>query len=287
MADPVVVPAVVPAATPWHTTAGADADVTALWANKKWDTSDPGKLAVEVTKSYAAAEKIIGVPPDRVLRFPADPNSDTEAMTAIYRRLGAPTDAKEYDFPSLKGQDGKVTDTALDGMLREVATKGLLTKTQATAIAEAVVKHNTDRAAAAATEKAAALKTEHDTLAKNWGTEAPANKVIAQNAARALGMTPQEVQALEDTIGYARTMDTLRNIGTKIGEDKFVRPAGPGGAQIQTADQVKARIEELKTNKEWVARYTSGDKAALKEMTDLNRLLVGDEIEMGTRSVQF
>lgn len=274
------------AAKPWHQGV-ADPETIALWTNKKWDFTDPGKLAVEVTKSYSSAEKLIGQPPQNLLRVPTDLNTDTEAVTAVLRRLGAPTDAKEYDFPVLKGQDGKVTDTALDGTLRTSFQKLNVPKSMAAEIAAAVVKHNTDVATAKATETAAAFKVEHDTLAKNWGTEAPTNKVIAQNAAKALGMTPEEVQALENTIGYARTMETLRNIGTKIGEDKFVRPAGPGGQQIQTRDQVVQRIEELKTNKEWVTRYTSGDKAAFKEMNDLTKLLVGDEIEAGTRSVQF
>ena len=136
-----------------------------------------------------------------------------------------------------------------------------------------------DVQAAKDAEHVANLKTEQETLAKNWGIHAPANKVIAQNAALALGMTKEDVDALETVVGYARTMELLRNIGTKIGEAKFIRPDGPGGQNIVSREQATARIKELQSDAVWRKAYLDGDKAKLREMTDLTKISVGDDIE--------
>ncbi len=160
MTDTTVIPPVVPTTPAWH--AGIDPEVTTLWTNKKWDATDPAKLAVAVTQSYAQAEKIIGAHPDSIIRLPANPLTDTTAMQAIWRRLGAPNEAKEYDFPALKDKDGKVTDASLDGVLRENFLKLNVPKSTATEIAATMVKINNDKAIAAATEKAAALATEKE-----------------------------------------------------------------------------------------------------------------------------
>lgn len=279
MADPVVVVPPVVVDVPWHQGI-ADAETVGHWQNKGWDVTDPKKIAVEASKAYREAEKLIGVPTAQVLRLPVDPAKDPDGMKAVWQRLGAPSDAKEYDLPAFKDKDGKVVNAALDDAIRGALFRMNVPKQMAGELASAIAKHNIDVETAKASETAAALKTEQEALAKNWGANAPANKVIAQNAAAALGMTPAEVDALEKTIGYARTMETLRNIGTKIGEDKFIRPPGPnGGTGIATREQAQARITELKSDKAWNTRYLDGDKAALREMTDLTKLVVGDDIE--------
>ena len=48
---------------------------------------------------YREAEKLIGAPASQLLRLPADPSKDMDGMKAVWQRLGAPSDAKEYDFP--------------------------------------------------------------------------------------------------------------------------------------------------------------------------------------------
>ena len=95
--------------------------------------------------------------------------------------------------------------------------------------------------------------------------------VVAQNAAKALGIAPEEVNALEKIKGYAATMEMLRNIGSKIGEDKFiVSPQGSGGTMSK--DQAQARIAELMSDKAWTTRYTGGDKTAFREYQDLLKI---------------
>jgi len=263
--------------TPWHT--GVDAETLGLWQNKGYDLTSPMKVASELTKAYRAAETKLGAPADELVRFPKNPAADTDGMKPIWERLGAPKEAKEYDFPALKDAEGKSVDVDLDTALRNAAFELNMPKGMATKIAEVLMKHQTNLQSAEDAEHVANLKTEQETLAKNWGIHAPANKVIAQNAALALGMTKEDVDALETVVGYARTMELLRNIGTKIGEAKFIRPDGPGGQNIVSREQATARIKELQSDAVWRKAYLDGDKAKLREMTDLTKISVGDDIE--------
>ena len=64
------------------------------------------------------------------------------------------------------------------------------------------------------TEKLALEKAE---LAKSWGSNYAANKIVAENAARALGIDPAAVAALEQQVGYGKVMEMFRTIGAKIG----------------------------------------------------------------------
>ena len=61
--------------------------------------------------------------------------------------------------------------------------------------------------------KAAAAKTEP--------AEPTVEEIIAQQAAKALGATPEQVAALESVVGYDKVMEMFRSIGSKIGEDKL------------------------------------------------------------------
>jgi hypothetical protein len=254
------------AATPWYQ-GKVDGETVGHWQNKGWKIDDAATIAIEATKAHREAERLIGAPPSQLIRLPQDPIKDADQMKQVWQRLGAPQDAKDYDFPVLKDKDGKVTNTALDSELRTSLFKVNAPKPVGEAVAAAVAKYLNDTATAAAAEKAATLATERETLAKNWGNNAPANKVVAQAAAKALGMQPAEIDALEATIGYARTMEMLRQVGARIGEDKFIASGdGPG---VMSSDAAKAKIAELKTDKAWVTRYTGGDKAAFTEMQNL------------------
>ena len=84
-----------PRAAPWHQ--GVDADLVGAWQNKGYDLTDPAKVAVETGKAWREAEKMIGVPRDQLVRLPHNTN-DPAAWRPVWERLGAPKEAKDYDF---------------------------------------------------------------------------------------------------------------------------------------------------------------------------------------------
>ena len=275
-ATPVIVPPVPGAGTPWFT-GKVDSETIGYWQNKGLDVNDPVTVANGITKFYREAESKLGVPASQLLLLPVDPLKDSDGMKAIWQRLGAPLDAKDYDFPALKGADGKVTNTALESALRTAAGEAMLPKDAAAKVAASVSKYLADTKTASEAEHAANLVKERDALAKNWGANAQINLAVAKNAATALGITPEEVSALESVIGYSRVMETLRNIGSKIGEDKFIRAPGQDGTKVASVDQAKARLAELGKDEAFRSRYMAGDSAAKREMGDL-MVLISSEV---------
>lgn len=244
------------------------------WQNRGLDLTKPDTIAVEMTKAHREAEKLIGAPANEMIRIPKV--GDEVGLKAMWQRLGTPADAKDYDFPVLKGTDGKVVDEALDTSLRSVFAKANVPKDAAAQIAADVVKHFNGVKDAAAADRTAKLAEEKVALAKNWGANVEANKLVASRAAAALGVKPEAIAALEGVIGYAAVMEMMRNIGTKIGEARFI-----GGDQQQpgilSRDQAVAKKAELMADTAWVARYQKGgDKSAeFREMMALNTILSG------------
>ncbi len=268
-------PAPAPAPAAWH--AGVEADVLGTWQNKGYDLSDPKNVAIQATKAYREAQKFVGVPETQLLRLPKDA-ADEAGWKSVWTRLGAPSDPKEYDFAPVKHADGSAPAAGLIDTLRTTAANLHLPKDRAAELAAAVVKHLDDARAEQEGARTAKLTEEKGVLAKSWGQNAAANKFIASQAAAALGVKPDDIAALEGVVGYARVMELFRQIGTKIGEDKFISTDRPGGNnQPMTREGAQARRTELMRDTAWVTRYRSGDTQAMKEMMGLNILISGDD----------
>lgn len=267
-------PPAAPPAGPWY--AGkADAELVGHWQNRGWADKSPEDVAIEASKAHREAQKLIGAPENQIIRLPANA-TDSEAMNRVWQRLGKPSDAKEYDFSGVKRAGDKDLDPALADALRNGAFQANMPKDAAQALAKAVVKHLDDRESAALTDRQVKLQEERDVLAKNWGQNAVANKLVAQNAVRALGLDPAVVDTLEGVLGYSKVMEMFRDIGTKIGEDRFVNSGTPGSKGVMSREQAVARKAELMADRDWSARYLSGNTEAGREMQSLNKIIVGE-----------
>jgi len=120
--------------------------------------------------------------------------------------------------------------------------------------------------------KIAAEKTK---LAQNWGANYEANLFVAKQTAAALGVKPEALEALGNSIGLAATMEMFRVIGTKIGEDKFVMSQLPGSQGVMTKEAAIDKKAALMADKVWVKSYLDGDAQKRQEMTALNTMIVG------------
>lgn len=256
------VPDIKPDTTSWF--AGADPEIIGHIQTKGWATKPANEAAIEAVKAHREAEKFIGAPANQLVRLPADAK-DEAGWKSVWERLGAPADPKGYDLSIVK-------DTAVADFIRETAAALHLPKDAAVDLAGRFTRRQEATEAADVATKTAALETEKAALAKNWGTNAEANRVIAQSAARALGITPETVAALEGVIGYSAIMEMFRSIGTKIGEDKFVKSENmPGG--VMTLEQAKAKVADLQKDAAWRARYLSGGEPEKREMLALNTII--------------
>lgn len=271
------------AAAPSTTTAvvpGASTSTISTASSADWTTglSDELKGYVQtkgfkdpsaVVDSYRGLEKTIGVPQDRILKLPE--NMDSPEGRAIWERLGAPKEAKEYkiEIPKEAG-DQKLADG-----LRDVAYKNGFSHRQ---VENLVNWWNESQTAATKSLTEAhqhKMTQENDSLKKEWGQAYDQNKEIANQAARKLGMDPQVVLAMGELLGPAKAMKALHDLGIKTGEHQFVVGGRQPGGQVMDPNSAKAKLASLRSDEGFIKRFTSGDADAVREWNRTNEQAFG------------
>lgn len=243
----------------------ADAETIGHWQNRGWDAKDPATIALEATKAHRSAERMIGVPADRLIRLP-EKTTDEAGWKEVWGKLGMPGDPKDYDLSAVK-------DTRLADTLRAAVTQARLPKDAAAVVATAIAKHaeavEAERVAVASSK----LDQEKALLKQNWGDKHDFNLLKAMEGARRLGITAEAVKALEGQIGYSAVMDAMRKIGAVSSEDVF--HDGGGGRNVATMEGAQARLSELQRDVQWGKRLLSGDAETRREFDSLSRLATG------------
>ncbi len=257
----------------WY--AGADAELIGHIQTKGWHDLTPDKAALAAIQAHREAERYIGAPADRLIKLPAS-SDDAAGWADVFKRLGAPEKAEDYDFSGVKVGEEAV-DPGLVDFFRKEALRLHLPKDVAPELLKNYLDHQNGIGSAAAAEKTAKLAEEHKVLDASWGQNKEANKYLARKGAEALGFDAATVDALESVVGYAKIMEGLRNVGQLNGEAKFIQGNGLTKDGIMTREQASARVSELKADKAWVAKYLDGDAACAREMTSLNTIIVGDD----------
>lgn len=242
-----------------------DAETVGYFKNRGLDGKSIEEALFETAKAHREAQKIIGVPQDELVRVPK-PTATPEEKKAFHVRLGMPGDPKEYEFGDIK--DDKVKETLL-----KAATNGNLSKEAAAAVAKEVSGYLTAIETERAAQAAEKLTLEKAELAKSWGANYAANKIVAENAARALGIDPAAVAALEQQVGYGKVMEMFRTIGTKIGEDTLVKT--PGGGGVMTREEAIDRKASLMADAGFRKKFLDGDTASVRELQGLDKIITG------------
>lgn len=248
----------------WHTV-GFDTETQGWIQNRGLDKLTPDKALPEVIKGYRGAEKLIGVPADRVLKLPGDTDAP-ESWNPVYDRLGRPADPKGYDIPLPEGSDRSFSDS-LRPVFHELGlntkqVKGLTEKYNAAV--DAARADQVKEYEVRATADAKALKTE-------WGAAHEKNMSIAKGVAKTFGMTGDVIDALESAMGYAGVMRFLNKVGASMGEDKFHSggASNPGFNGAMTPAAAQNRITALRADPDFVKKYLAG---GAKEKEEMNRL---------------
>jgi hypothetical protein len=259
------------AAKPWYD-GKVDADQVTYLTNKGWHNKDVATVALEASRAHRELEKYIGVPANELIRLPKTPTDPQ--WKDVYTKLGVPSDPTAYKLDGIKVGDTDLTP-ALQDFFRKTAADLHLTVDGAKQLAQAVVAQSIADVEATKATQTANLANEKAALAKNWGANDAVNRVVAQNAAKALGVDAEVLNALESTVGYAKTMEMFRQIGEKIGEDKFVRGSTRiGDSSIMTMDQAAEKKTALMKDPAWVNRYLAGGNEEVAQMKALNTILV-------------
>jgi hypothetical protein len=223
-------------------------------------------------RAHREAERLIGVPADRVLKLPA-PTDAPETWNPIYQRLGAPADPKEYDFTSVKKGDGSELDAGFVDFARAQAAALHLPKDKAAELASGFVKFQEGLGGAAAAEKTANLAKDLEGLKQSWGPNFEANTFIVNQAALKLGLGDDVLKTLRDVVGGTKVAQALLSMGQKMGEDKFVANGNPNAPGVMTVEQAQTKKNDLKGDSAFVKRYLDGDVTAKREMEALDRII--------------
>jgi hypothetical protein len=218
----------------------------------------------EAMESHRNLEKLLG---SEKLPMPRDDN-DREGLERVYKALGKPDDPKAYGLDRLEGVDPGFAGEA-GGWFQEAG----LNPRQAGVLAERWQAFVTGREAVE--QQRAQVKSAQDisALQGEWGGAFDANVELARRAARQFGVG-EALPALEQALGSRGLIAFLHRVGSGLGEDSYETGAPARGFSL-SPDQARARIDALKRDTGFGARYLARDAEATAEMDRLHRIAFG------------
>ena len=239
---------------------GITDEATRTWVTAK-GFKDPGAVAT----SAFHLEKLTGAGLDRLVQIPKD--STPEAWNAVYDKLGRPAKADLYSIPVPEGDKGEFA-----GVAKTWFHEAGLNQSQAEKVAVKWNEFQAAQAKAAADADAAKSAEQVAALSKEWGAAIDQNKGIAKQAATALGVTGEQIDALQKVMGYDATMKFFHAIGSKTGEGEFLNGGNTATNGVMTPAQAAAEIKLLRGDAGFTSRYLKGDVEARQKMEHLHKM---------------
>lgn len=221
-----------------------------------------------IVESYRNFEKLQGVPQDRLLKLPESIDLSTPEGRAVFERLGAPKEAKDYKIEIPK----EAGDPKLADWFREVAHKNGFTHKQVEGLIGSWNETQATARKIASEQLEQKASVAEQNLKREWGGAFEQNTNIAKGGAKALGVTKEQLDALEDSLGFDGAMKLFHKLGAATGEHEFVtgRPANGG---LMTPQQAQSRINDLQKDKQFYARLKANDADAKKEWNRLHEMI--------------
>jgi hypothetical protein len=262
---PTRTPTPAPTALPWLP--NADETTVGYVQNKGW--TEP----TQVLDGYRNLEKLLGADRAGNTVILPKPDAPADEVSKFYDRLGRPTDPAGYKIMVPEGGDPKFAETA-GKWFHEVG----LSEKQGKAVAEKWNEYAT--AAKTSAEQAAQQRYQADdaALKTGWGQAYQQNVVQASAAVRALGVKPEEIDAMSQSMGHKATMEFFQKIGSRMGESSFVTgdKTERFGAAM-TPGQAKAEIATLRSDKTFTAKFLAKDAEAMARWTQLHQYAYPEE----------
>lgn len=229
------------------------------------------KSQLDLIESARNAEKLIGVPADKVIRMTDKMRDEqgryTKEARDIWEKLGAPKDPKDYQLETLPEYgDATFTEALKQKFFEEGVRKDS---------AENLMKHANalqmeaiKRVKVAQSEK---IATEDHNLKREWGAAYEQNINIAKQAVVSLGWDDKKINAVSMGLGHAETVKLLHRIGLSASEGRFVSGTQNTQPMKMTPEQADVEMRSLMSDVEFQKRFNSGDKEAIDRWTKLNQ----------------
>ena len=244
---------------PWYT--GLDADHLTQIQSRGWDKLDGPAAAAAMAKSYRELSQLNGaVAAGNALLLPKP--DDAEAHKAFWEKLGTSLPAADYKFDALTYSDGRTIEPALQDALKAAATEAKVPAGMVEAFGKAMIAHQENAKNAEQASQARIAQESRAALEAEWGPQTANNKFVAGRAMDALALDPTAVAALESLpgMGYAGVMKLMHQLGTMMGEARFVQ--GGGQPNVLNAGTAQERLNALKADQNWVNAGGGGTEEA-------------------------
>lgn len=255
-------PAAAPAgpAIPWLPS--ADEVTVGYLQNKGW--TEPA----QVLDGYRNLEKLLGADKAGNAVILPKPEASPEEMGKFFDRLGRPADASGYNVEVPEGIGSKEFAQAAASKFHELG----LTKAQGEKLAAWWNEQATGAVNAQQASTQEKFSADDHALKQDWGAAYTQNLNQAQAAVRGLGVTPEQIDALSQSMGHKATMEFFQKIGARMGEDSFVTgdKTERFGSAL-TPGQAKSEIKALSQDKNFVARLMNKDAEATAKWNQLHQ----------------
>ena len=226
---------------------------------KGWQSPD------DVVQSYTNLEKLLGA--DKAGRGVIMPKEDAapEEWGKFYDRLGRPASPDDYKLPVPQGDTGQFAKVAAN-KFHELG----ITAKQAQSLAEWWNSQSQEMQTSQMNQQAQNSEMEMQVLQSEWGKEFDANIEAARRATRQFGVEEAMLEKIENAVGTREMLKLFANIGKGLGEDAFIDSDKSAGFGM-SPEAARVRIAQLKGDKDWSAKYLSGNADAKAEMERLMR----------------
>lgn len=225
------------------------------------------KGPADVIGSYQNLEKLLGA--DKAGRALVPPKDDAaaEEWASFYGKLGRPESPDGYKLAAPEGDTGEFAKVAA-GWFHEAG----LTAKQAEALQAKWNEHvgGTLTRQQAEFEQKAAIDVQE--LQKAWGDKFEAQTELARRAIREAGLSAEEGVAIERALGVRKAAEVFAFLGKQFAEAPIKGGEGSRASFGATPEAAKARINSLKADKEWTAKYLNGDAEARAEFERLHQI---------------
>lgn len=234
-------------------------DVRGLVETKGWQSP------VDAIQSYTNLEKFLGADKaGRGLILPKD-DATADEWGQVYDKLGRPKDAAGYNLPVPDGTDGAFAQEAA-GKFHELG----LTAKQAQQLTEWFNDKSSGAMSDMQTQQVQSAEQQMSELQKEWGKEFDANIESGRRAARQFGVGEDMLNKMENALGTKDMLKFFSNIGKGVGEDAFIEGSS-GGKFGMSPEAARVRVNNLKQDPAWTAKYLGGDANAKAELERLMR----------------
>lgn len=239
---------------------GCDEDTVGYFQNQKRFEG-----VADLAKSYRELEKFRGANESELIRKP----KEGESWDDVYTALGRPESASEYVYQPPEGSEAvDVPDS-----LKEVFFKNGLSSSGYSEITGAYNEWVAGEVAEQANQARLAEESEISELRRELGGDLDIRVSTADDGARNMGMSQEQVDALRKSVGVRATIDILNKYNDATSEDKVNNSnskSAYGHTKEQLINEKNQLMDALKADPNRNKMFLSGGGEDYNRMKQLN-----------------